>query len=564
MSKKEENKKDYKQQVYDLLDNYVDGREIFIKAKDAQTWNYPVTLKDGVEPDPDLPTSWIELVDRVFAIIAKEKYDLDTYPNTIEIITAEQMIHQYTSVGLPVNYEHWSIGKRLMQHEQEYSQTKSLAFEIVINSDPAIAYCMENNSPLMQMLVIAHASYGHNNFFKQNYMFQEYTDASDIIPLSRDLREFLIECEKRFGVDEVERLLDSCHALQSHSVSGDHFRRSSETRRRDADADTDIFSGVNLKDQFNRFADKPGKPIDCGMEQNILGFMADNAPHLPEWKRKVMRMVSEVATYFHPQKQTQVMNEGWASFWHYQLIHDAEELGLMDAGMMMEFYDSHNAVVKQQSLYWRNPQTGEVEQNPYYGGINPYALGFRMFHDIKRISEDPTEEDKKWFPYIAGKGDWLEVIKDARDNFKDESFIEQYLSPKLMRDFKFFAIEDDADAQFVEVTGIHDKDGYENVRNTLSESYRLDEKMPVLGVAEYYDRKDRRLVIKHMMSNGKPLQEKHMNEVVKHMHRLWEHPVIVESIDEDGDVVEEFRCPVSVTASPVRGNVSTPRHRVAH
>tara|TARA_R110002124_G_scaffold149220_1_gene315246 strand:+ start:415658 stop:417337 length:1680 start_codon:yes stop_codon:yes gene_type:complete len=545
MSKKIQDNKAYIETIKNLLDNYEEGWDIFINAKKAGTWDYAVNLKEGVAPSPDLPKTWIDLVEKVVGIIAKEKYDLETYDNTIELITADQMLDQYTSVGLPVNYQHWSYAKSRAQHEAEYKRTGGMAFEIVINSDPAIAYCMEGNSPMMQILVIAHASFGHNNFFKQNYMFKEYTKASDIVPLSRDLRDFIYECEARFGEDEVEKLLDSCHALMNNAVSAEHFFKSNETRL-DNDERTDIFSGVNLKDQFARVAGNPEAPLDCGMEQNILCYLADQAPHLPEWKRKIMRLVSEVATYFHPQRQTQVMNEGWASFWHYTLVHDLSELGLIDHGMMMEFYDSHGGVVRQTGItdtVTVRGADGQPEERNIYSGINPYALGISMFQDIKRICLEPTEEDKKWFPYIAGNEDWLSVMKDARNNFKDESFIQQFMSPKLMRDFKFFAMENDSDKDYVEILAIHDTDGYSAVRENLSAQYRYDENMPVIGVAEYYDKTDRRLVLNHKMHNGKPLDKKNMTEITKHMYRLWEHPIVVQSIDKDGDVVDETCCP---------------------
>ncbi len=542
MSKSKKKEEGYLKSIKTLLDNYQDGWQIFINANKAKTWDYPVLLKEGVSPSADLPDTWLGVVEKVCGIIAKEKYGLETYENTIEVISAEQMLDAYTSVGLPVNYEHWSFAKKRMQHENEYKRTRNLAFEIVINSDPAIAYCMESNSPMMQILVIAHASFGHNNFFRDNYMFKEYTNASDIIPLSRDLRDFIYECESRFGYQEVEQLLDSCHALQTHSVSANHFFKAKSTKY---ESDTDIFSGVNLKDQFNRKADKPEQPIDCGMEQNLLGYIADNAPHLPEWKRKIMRMMCEVATYFHPQRQTQVMNEGWASFWHHQIVHDLEELKLIDHGMMIEFMDSHGGVVRQpginDTVTVAGPD-GQPKEVPIYNGINPYALGFAMFHDIKRICENPTEEDKTFFPYLAGQ-DWLEAMKHARDHFKDESFIQQYLSPKLMRDFRFFAMEDDSDSRFIEILGIHDKQGFYKVRETLSAQYRLDELMPVMGVAEYYDKTDRRLVIQHQQHDKKPLEQKHISEITKHIHRLWEHPVIIQTVAND-EVVSEVQCPL--------------------
>jgi stage V sporulation protein R len=174
-----------------------------------------------------------------------------------------------------------------------------------------------------------------------------------------------------------------------------------------------------------------------------------------------------------------------------------------------------------------------------------------MFHDIKRICENPTEEDRVWFPHMAGE-DWLETMKHARDYFKDESFIQQYMSPKIMRDFKFFAMENDEKNEFYEILAIHDKDGFHGVRENLSAQYRLDELMPVLGVAEYYDKTDRRLVIQHQQHNEKPLEKKNITEVTKHIYRLWEHPVVVQSIDADGDVSDEIQCPPKPKNESVR------------
>ncbi|MGU3846469.1 SpoVR family protein, partial [Vibrio diabolicus] len=93
-----------------------------------------------------------------------------------------------------------------------------LAYEIFINSNPCIAYLMEENTVTMQALVIAHACYGHNSFFKGNYLFQTWTDASSIIDYLLFAKKYLAECEERYGVQEVEKLLDSCHALMNFGV----------------------------------------------------------------------------------------------------------------------------------------------------------------------------------------------------------------------------------------------------------------------------------------------------------------------------------------------------------
>ena len=132
-------------------------------------------------------------------------FGLDTYPNQIEIINSEQMMDAYASSAMPINYHHWSFGKHFLGVQNSYRRGHmGLAYEIVFNSNPCIAYLMEENTLTMQALVIAHASYGHNSFFKNNYLFRTWTDAESIIDYMVFARKFIAECEQRHGVDEVE------------------------------------------------------------------------------------------------------------------------------------------------------------------------------------------------------------------------------------------------------------------------------------------------------------------------------------------------------------------------
>ena len=137
--------------------------------------------------------------------IAVNELGLDCYPNQIEIITAEQMLDVYSSIGMPLFYKHWSFGKHFAHHEAFYRKgLRGLAYEIVINSSPCISYLMEENTATMQALVIAHAAFGHNHFFKNNYLFKLWTDAARHPRLSqfrqglyRQLRGALRPCRGR-------------------------------------------------------------------------------------------------------------------------------------------------------------------------------------------------------------------------------------------------------------------------------------------------------------------------------------------------------------------------------
>lgn len=471
--------------------------------------------------------------------IAKQ-FGLDTYPNQIEVIGAEQMIDLYSSVGMPLGYHHWSFGKQFMSVEKGYRRgNMGLAYELVINSNPCIAYLMEENSMMMQALVIAHACYGHNSFFKNNYLFKQWTNADLIVDYLVFAKNFVARCEERYGLEAVEDILDSCHALMNYGV--DRYRHPSRLTlkkelERQVKKDEYLQSQVNilwrtLPNKVKPKAIKVDGHFPSEPQENILYFIEKHAPLLESWQRELVRIVRKIAQYFYPQRQTKVMNEGWATFWHYTLINALYDEGFVTDEFMIEFLQTHTNVIAQPSF-----------ESKYYSGINPYALGFSMMSDIRRVCEHPTEEDKRWFPNLAGS-DWKASLDFAMRNFKDESFIAQYLSPKVIRDLKLFSIVDDDMQQQYKVSAIHDDAGYQKIREALSLQYNLSCIDPNIQVYKMAHREDRSLTLRHVLYNRQPLELSDAKQVLSHVHRLWGFPVRVESVDEDGVVVSTLECP---------------------
>ena len=479
----------------------------------------------------DGPDWTFELLERYHSEIKRvaDYYKLDAYPNQIEVITSEQMMDAYSSIGMPINYNHWSFGKKFIQTEQGYKHGQmGLAYEIVINSDPCIAYLMEENAVTMQALVMAHACYGHNSFFKGNYLFQTWTDASSIIDYLLFAKNYIAECEQKHGVQEVEDLLDSCHALMNFGV--DRYKRPekisiAEEKSRQEEREAYLQSQVN--DLWRTVPKSKAEPESNNLrfpsepQENILYFIEKHAPLLDSWQREIVRIVRKISQYFYPQKQTQVMNEGWATFWHYTILNHMYDEGLVTDRFILEFLHSHTGVVAQPSY-----------NSPYFSGINPYALGFAMFRDIRRICEEPTDEDKEWFPNLAGT-DWLDAVHFAMKNFKDESFISQYLSPKVMRDFKLFSIVDDDRKNYIEVSAIHDDSGYHAIREKLAAQYNLSNLEPNLQVFNVDVRGDRSLTLQYIPHDRIPLDEGY-EEVLKHLYRLWGFDIVLEEVKESG------------------------------
>ena len=484
------------------------------------------------------PSDWtFDLLDQYHEVIRStaERYGLDTYPNQLEIITAEQMMDAYASVGMPVNYRHWSYGKEFIATERNYKRGQmGLAYEIVINADPCIAYLMEENTMAMQALVIAHACYGHNSFFKGNYLFRMWTDASSIIDYLVYARNFVTECEERHGIAPVEHLLDSCHALMSYGV--DRYRRPSKlslAQERSRLVDREAHAQQQINDIWRTLPRRADAALEASAllrfpeepQENLLYFIEKNAPLLEPWQREIVRIVRKIAQYFYPQRQTQVMNEGWATFWHHRLLNQMYDDGQLSDGMMIEWLKSHTNVIAQQPL----------------ANLNPYALGFAMYTDIKRICEKPTDEDRRWFPDLVDR-DWLPTIDHAMRNFKDESFIGQYLSPHLMREFRLFSIVDDEKSAEYEISAIHDENGYQHVREALARQYDLSTREPNIQVWNVNLRGDRSLTLRHMQHLNCPLHES-AQEVLKHVARLWGFGVQLESTDDTGHVTKRWHVP---------------------
>ena len=255
-------------------------------------------------------------------------------------------------------------------------------------------------------------------------------------------------------------------------------------------------------------------------QENILYFLEKSAPRLQPWQREILRIVRQIAQYFYPQRQTKVMNEGCATYCHYQILHRLHERGQITDGAFLEFLQSHTNVIRQ-------PEFDE----PHYNGINPYALGFAMMQDIERICTEPTAEDREWFPDIAGSGDPMATLREVWANYRDESFIAQFLSPRLIRRWRLFHLADDPDQAELRVDAIHDERGYRRVRRMLARQHDVAWTDPDLQVVDVDLAGDRRLILHHNVVNGGLLQNEDTTRVLQHLADLWSYDVVLKEID---------------------------------
>lgn len=465
--------------------------------------------------------------------IAKDELHLNIYPNQIEIISAEQMLDAYSSVGMPVFYRHWSFGKHFVKEQQNYQSGRSgLAYELVINSSPCINYLMEDNSMTMQALVIAHAAFGHNHFFKNNYLFRQWTDADSIIDYLVFAKDYIIKQEEKHGRDVVEKWIDSCHALMSYGVN--RYKRPTKIsmakeKVRQRERLDYIQSQVSelyrlLPPGKNEQKIVEDKKIPKQPEENLLYFFEKYSPDIEEWQREILRIIRKISVYFYPQGQTKVMNEGFASMTHYTILNRLHDKGLMTDGAMLEFLHSHSGVLYQPSY-----------DSKRYSGLNPYAFGFAMLRDIQRMCKNPTAEDLRWFPKVKG-ANAQELILESVEDFRDESFIRQWLSPAVIRELHLFNVHDDrADKEKYLVTAIHNDKGYEIIKENLANQYLDMTMVPSLEVINV-DRKTRALTIQYTENKGRKLGN--VDKVFPHIEKLWGgYPIIL--VDDKGNTIKK-------------------------
>ena len=474
----------------------------------------------------------IERIHEAVERVARQELLLDTYPNRIEVITAEQMLDAYSSTGMPLLYHHWSFGKQFLLNEMMYRKgMRGLAYELVINSNPCISYIMEENSAAMQALVIAHASFGHNHFFKNNYLFQQWTDASGILDYLEFAKGYIAGCEERYGQLEVERLLDAAHALMRQGV---HRHPPARARDLQAEARREAERHSHQEQTYNDLwrtvpGGRKSKPASVPghrdllhlPQENILHFLEKSAPRLEPWQREILRIIRIMAQYFYPQSQTKVMNEGAATYCHYRIMTALHESGHLTDGTFLEFLQSHTNVIQQPMFDSGN-----------YGGLNPYWVGNSMMQDIARICVEPSDEDRRWFPDLAGNGDVEGTLKHVWANYRDESFILQFLSPRLIRSWRLFKLNDRKDDDHLTVSAIHDEQGYREIRRTLARHYDVSWLDPVIQIVDVNLAGDRRLILEHHIRNGVLLDEADTDRVIQHLANLWGYDVCLKEVNE--------------------------------
>ena len=430
---------------------------------------------------------------------------LDCFPQEFEICDHGQMLGYMAYSGMPSHYPHWSYGKAYEKLKTLYDYGVSgLPYEMVINSNPALAYLMRDNSLCLQILTIAHV-YGHNDFFKNNFTFKttrpEFTIGGFKARAAR-VRRYVDT--PSIGLEKVEPLLDAAHSLALQCRRNLAVKKLSEEEERDrlvaaATPRTDPFQRIHRRQEF---VEPDLRKVPPTPDEDILLFIRDHNPFLHEWEKDLLTIVHEETQYFIPQIETKIMNEGWASFFHKRILDSLE----LPQELHLEFLVRHNQVVR-----------------PIPGGLNPYHLGLRMWDDLERRGDHPTKEERETLP--PGKTG-RSLLFETREVDRDVSFIRRWLDERLMRELDLFRYEPKGDD--LVITDVSDDTGWQQVKETLLKNIGMGG-IPVIRVEDADYNHNRTLFLVHA-HDGRDLQLEYAEKSLGYLHRLWGRDVTLETV----------------------------------
>ncbi|MBI2942051.1 MAG: SpoVR family protein [Chloroflexi bacterium] len=460
----------------------------------------------------DLETRDLEkAIERIWEIA--ERLGLDPYPLRFEVIPATIM-YEFGAYGLPGRFAHWTNGRAYQQIKTMYDYGLSKIYELVVNTNPSYAFLLEGNTVLQNKLVAAHVV-AHCDFFKNNAYFAN-TNRQMIDAVSINA-ERIRRYEFQHGHDEVERFLDSVLSIQEHvdphlsmrrAVDRPESAEDTETARRPRETPyDDLFRldapspSVESPPAARRFPEEP--------EKDLLHFLAGHAPDLKTWQRDIIMIVRSEMLYFVPQMQTKIMNEGWASYWHARIMRELD----LTQQEYVEFAHLHASVLA-----------------PSKRSLNPYYVGFKMFEDIERRWDNPSEEERRELGRPGGEG--RAKIFEVRSQESDASFIRNYLTRDLVKELDLYIYKLEGDEWKVV-----EKD-WEKIRDMIVASM-TNFGNPYIVVEDGDYRRNRELLLRHVYE-GQELDIEYAERTLQHVYNLWRRPVHIATRLNDKDILLSF------------------------
>jgi len=430
------------------------------------------------------------------------KLGLDYHPVDFELVPTTFMM-EVAVYGLPVRMPHWSFGVRYMHQLIRRNMGHSRIFEVMFPGDPCHAYLVSTNTLAENTLVIAHVL-GHADFAKNNQLFARFEQmaGTHIVEHAAAQAHRIDAAVTEFGQQRVEAVLDAALALEPHIDANTELHRPPYPARPET---VDATPGENpFRDRYQglpgeKAAPETSKerrptPVPPNPEYDLLWFIAHYAPEMEDWERDVFLAVREESFYFYPVFACQIMNEGWATYWHARLLREAD---FLPENVYLDAIKAHSDVVRP---FAAEQQTALA--------VNPYHLGFSLWEHI--VEKHGIEQARR--------------ICCEEDDF---GFIRNYLDRELAEKLGLFVFEARKDGEIK--VAARDLDA---VREAIL-APKFNYGAPRICVSEL--RHDGTLVLIHdHHSDGRGLDLDRAARVLEYVQRVWRRPVILQTTDTHG------------------------------
>jgi len=429
---------------------------------------------------------------------------LDYYPVDFEVVPNNFMM-EIAVYGLPVRMHHWSFGVRYIHQLIRQGMGNSRIFEVMFPGDPCRAYLVNGNTLPENTLVTAHVL-GHADFSKNNHLFAKFMEmAGGHILEQAAARAHSIETAiQEHGQERVEAVLDAALALEPHiDINRELHRALYPTQL------PKVEERPALDPFQKRFRSLPGEKLPVGQphavakrapippqpEYDLLWFIAHYAPDLEDWERDIFLAVREESFYFYPVFACQIMNEGWASYWHARLLREAD---FLPQDLYLSAIKAHSDVVR--------PYAAERQLAL---AVNPYHLGFSMWEDI-----------------VEKYG--LEAARRIMKEEDDFGFVRNYLTRELIEELQLFVYEarDDGDIRIAatDVHAVHEA--------ILAPKFNYG--APRIAANNLHIDGSLQLVHDHQ-SDGRGVDLHRAERVLEYIGKVWRRPVSLHTVGERGE-----------------------------
>jgi stage V sporulation protein R len=303
-----------------------------------------------------------------------------------------------------------------------------------------------------------------------------------------------------YGAQRVETVLDAALALEQH-IDVDQMLRRARYPEYEADSksivDDDFrkrFAALDPSAAPTGIELRRRAPVLPHLERDLLWFVANYAPEMESWERDIFLAVREESFYFYPVFATQIMNEGWASYWHARLLREAD---FLPQNEYLDAIKTHSDVVR--------PHAAEQQASLI---VNPYHLGFSIWESI-------VEEHG------------LERAFQIRAEDDDFGFIRNHLSQDLADELKLFRFEQTADGG----VRVLDHDIHALRETILAPKYNFG----APAVLAKHVGHDGSLELHHENdTDGRGLDVERAERVLDYIHKVWRRPIALETVDAEG------------------------------